>query len=776
MKKIELLAPAGDTEAFIAAVQNGANAIYLGGTMFNARSFAKNFDNDELLWAVEYAHLRNVKIFVTVNTLYKDEEFEMLLEYIDYLYTIQIDALIIQDIGLCSIVHEIYPDFEIHMSTQASVMNKYGVKFFEKRGVSRIVLARENSIEEIQNICSSTSLDIEVFVHGALCICYSGQCLLSSFIGKRSGNRGECAQPCRLKYRLVQDNIILEDKIPYLLSPKDLMTIENIGKLIDAGVCSFKIEGRMKRPEYVGSVVKAYRNAIDNYINQQSSSLDRYIYFMKSMFNRDYTKGYIFHDSMIVEGDYSGNKGIIIGYVMNYNKNKKRVLIRLKDTLQQGDSIVFENIDKGRPINKIYIKGKLVHQAYKNDIVEIEFDFPVYHGNVRKTLNLNIIQDIQKSYQKENIKQPIQMKFVGQVNKPLSLTIIFKDIVIQKQTHDVFGKTDHNILTQERIHQQLSKLGQTVFFAQNIDIKIDEGIMIPIKIINELRRDAIYELSQRIIHKKIYSQKRIYQPLLVQQKATSHNIYVLASHYQQLEEIVHYPIQTVFYPYQKDVIEAYELCLKHHIDFALFIPRICKDKDIEEILNSSIYQIIKKVVVNDYGSYYAFQDKERIIGTGLNIFNSYAAQYYKEEKILSLEMSYKQLKQLKTNYQSCILQIYGKIENMISEYCPISQYYFGKQKRDCHICQKHQFSIIDRKNEKFNLMMDEKCRMHLLNCKTLYIDNIEKIPTQGLFLHFTNEEAKLVNRVLNDYFHYIFKQQKSHLKQQIDCTLGYFKV
>ena len=252
MKKIELLAPAGDKEAFIAAVQNGANAIYLGGTMFNARSFAKNFDNDELLWAVEYAHLRNVKIFVTVNTLYKDEEFEMLLEYIDYLYTIQIDALIIQDIGLCSIVHEIYPDFEIHMSTQASVMNKHGVKFFEKRGVSRIVLARENSIEEIQNICSSTSLDIEVFVHGALCICYSGQCLLSSFIGKRSGNRGECAQPCRLKYRLVQDNIILEDKIPYLLSPKDLMTIENIGKLIDAGVCSFKIEGRMKRPEYVG--------------------------------------------------------------------------------------------------------------------------------------------------------------------------------------------------------------------------------------------------------------------------------------------------------------------------------------------------------------------------------------------------------------------------------------------------------------------------------------------------------------------------------------------
>lgn len=776
MKNIELLAPAGDKESLIAAIQNGANAIYLGGTMFNARAFAKNFDKEELLWAVEYAHLRNVKIFVTVNILYKDDEFSSLLEYIDYLYNIQIDALIIQDLGLCTMVRSFYPDFEIHISTQASVMNKYGVQFFEKIGASRVVLARENSVEEIQDICSSTSLDIEVFVHGALCVCYSGQCLLSSFIGKRSGNRGECAQPCRLKYRLLQDNKVLENKIPYLLSPKDLMTIENIDELIEAGVHSFKIEGRMKRPEYVGSVVKAYRKAIDAYIGHQEVSFEHDKYDMKSMFNRDYTKGYAFHDTNIVKGDYSGNKGIVVGNVIGYNKKKKRVIIQLKNEIQQKDSIVFESIDKGRPVNKIYLQGRLINHADKDDIVEIEFNYPVYKGSVRKVINKNVVQSIQKTYQKENIKQPIQMKFYGRVNEKACLTITFKDITIEERTTEVLQGALNSTLSEERIAQQLSKLGQTVFYAQKIEIDIDDKITIPIKIINKLRREAIEKLSHTLMHNQIHTQKKSYQPLLEYKAASSHDIYILASNYKQLEMIVHYPVHTIFYPYQNDAIKAYQLCSKHHKDFALFIPRICKDQDIEEIFNSQVYQKVKKVVVNDYGSYIAFQEKERIIGTGLNIFNSYSANYYTESKILSLEMSQKQMKQLKADHQKCIVQIYGKIENMLSEYCPISQYYFGKKKNNCQICKNHQFSILDRKNEKFDLMMDEKCRMHLLNCKTLYIDNIKKIPLQGLFLHFTNEESDLVKITLDDFYHYVYQQQNSQIKNQNDWTLGYFKI
>ncbi|UTY38761.1 U32 family peptidase [Allocoprobacillus halotolerans] len=269
MKKIELLAPAGDQESLIAAVQNGADAIYLGGTLFSARAYAKNFDDAQLQWAVSYAHLYGVKIYVTMNTLYKDSEMDALISYLKKLYDYQVDALIIQDIGLFDLVRSLFPDFEIHMSTQASIMNSYGVHYFEKCGASRVVLARENTIEEIQRICRQTDIEIEVFVHGAMCVCYSGQCLMSSMIGKRSGNRGQCAQPCRLQYQLLKDGKTLPERYPFLLSPKDMMTIEHIDSLIEACVSSLKIEGRMKRPEYVASVTRAYRQAIDAYYQKK---------------------------------------------------------------------------------------------------------------------------------------------------------------------------------------------------------------------------------------------------------------------------------------------------------------------------------------------------------------------------------------------------------------------------------------------------------------------------------------------------------------------------
>lgn len=775
MKKVELLAPAGDQESLIAAVQNGADAIYLGGTLFNARAFAKNFDKEQLLWAVQYAHLRGVRIFVTVNTLYRDDEFHELMEYIDYLYHIQVDAIIIQDIGLFDIVRNTYPDFEIHMSTQASIMNQYGAQYFEKRGAKRIVLARENTIEEIKEICSDTSLDVEVFVHGALCVCYSGQCLMSSFIGKRSGNRGECAQPCRLNYQLMKDDHILENDKPYLLSPKDLMTIHHIGELIQAGVYSFKIEGRMKRPEYVGSVVRAYRKAIDQYLYSQNALLEDDIYSMKSMFNRDYTTGYIFHDSHIVEGDYPGNKGIIIGTVIAYSKKEKRVKIKLSDDLNQGDSIVFENIDKGRPVNKIYFNQKLVAKGTKGQVIEIDFDYPVYNGHVRKTINKIVIEEVQKTYKNENIKQNIDMIFKGKCHENAQLTLQYKDITITKESQIPFEKANKTPLDKERIKQQLAKLGQSVFQLHHLEIDLEDHITIPIKVINELRREAIDELNRQLSHQIIHSQKINYQPSLQYKKTNIHDIHVFVNSYNQLEKIINYPIDYIYYPFQRDIDKAYELCLKNNKEFILFIPRICKDEDIQEILKSDIYQKIRKIIVNDYGSYEAFNEKERIIGTGLNIYNSYSFQHYDEKKILSLEMSYTQMKSLKINFQEGITQIYGKIENMMSEYCPISQYYFHEQIKHCQKCKNHSFAFIDRKNEKFDIMMDEKCRMHLLNCKTLYIDHLEKIMTQGLLLHFTNETEQEVINVMNDFFNCLYKKQKSKIKDQNNWTLGYFK-
>ena len=261
MSKVELLSPAGDLECLKVAVQNGANAVYFGAEEFNARVNGKNFDREELVQAIEYAKLRGVKTHLTLNILIKDSEFEDAIKLVKFAYNSGIDAVIIQDLGLARKVIELFPDLEVHSSTQMTIYNLDGVKEIKNLGFSRCVLARELSIDEIEHICKNTDIDIEVFIHGALCICYSGQCLMSSMIGGRSGNRGKCAGTCRLPYTLLKDS---EEKIKgYLLSSKDVCTLDIIPELINAGVKSFKIEGRMKSKEYVGIVTSIYRKYID---------------------------------------------------------------------------------------------------------------------------------------------------------------------------------------------------------------------------------------------------------------------------------------------------------------------------------------------------------------------------------------------------------------------------------------------------------------------------------------------------------------------------------
>ncbi len=274
-KKLELLAPVGSFESLKAAVQNGANAVYLGGKEFSARASANNFDREELKEAVRYAHIRGTRVFVTVNTLIKQDEKEAFLEYIKFLHNEEIDALIIQDIGMASMIKKELPDFELHASTQMSAHSLEDVLYLEKIGFSRVVLARELNVDELKYITDNSNVDIEVFVHGALCVCYSGQCLMSSVLGTRSGNRGRCAQPCRQKYQLynIEEDSYVETDGQYLLSPRDLNTIENIGAIIDSNILSLKIEGRMKRPEYVATVVSAYRDAIVNYIENNESNI-----------------------------------------------------------------------------------------------------------------------------------------------------------------------------------------------------------------------------------------------------------------------------------------------------------------------------------------------------------------------------------------------------------------------------------------------------------------------------------------------------------------------
>ena len=270
-RKIELLAPAGSYETFCAVIAAGADAVYVGGTAFGARAYANNFSEEELLKAIDYAHVHNRKLYLTVNTLFKEKELtEQLYSYLLPYYKQGLDAVIVQDIGAMKFIREHFPDLEIHTSTQMTVTNRYGAQMMKELGANRIVTAREMSFVEIEDIAKHVDVEIESFVHGALCYCFSGQCLFSSMIGGRSGNRGRCAQPCRLPYAVVDEKnkVMNNPKKPYILSLKDLCTVKLIPQLVKAGVYSFKIEGRMKQTEYAAGVVEIYRKYIDLYLEE----------------------------------------------------------------------------------------------------------------------------------------------------------------------------------------------------------------------------------------------------------------------------------------------------------------------------------------------------------------------------------------------------------------------------------------------------------------------------------------------------------------------------
>ena len=318
MKKIELLAPAGDMESLKAAIEAGCDAVYLGGDNFGARAFSKNFSNDELVEAINYAHLYGVKVYVTVNTLVYDSEVADFLKYIEFIHKNNVDAVLIQDLGMFDLVRKTFPNLELHASTQMHIHNLDGVKVMESLGIKRIVLARETNIQDIKNIVKNTKCEIEVFVHGALCISYSGQCLMSSLIGGRSGNRGKCAGSCRLRYDIMDTdgNVLNTGKYP--LSTKDLNSLEYVGELIDAHVSSLKIEGRMKSKEYVYKVVSIYRHAIDNYYKYGKVIIDKDdMLELRKIFNRDIK--YDDYESMI--SGYRDDVNVIIndkhGHTMN---------------------------------------------------------------------------------------------------------------------------------------------------------------------------------------------------------------------------------------------------------------------------------------------------------------------------------------------------------------------------------------------------------------------------------------------------------------------------
>lgn len=510
---IELLSPAGSMESLVAAIEAGADAVYLGGTLFGARAFANNFNDTEIVEAINYAHLYGVKVYVTTNILIHEHEVERFLNYVEFLHQNNVDALIIQDLGMLDLIHKTFPNLELHASTQMHIHNKDGVKVAKKLGVKRVVLARETPIEVVRDIKNSVDMDLEIFAHGALCVSYSGQCLFSSLIGNRSGNRGSCVGSCRLPYKIIDENNNVLNKGDYPLSMKDLNTLEYVGDLIEAGVSSLKIEGRMKSPEYVYTVTKLYRMAIDSYYKDKKVYIDEHeLNNLKRIFNREFTKGYLFHEDInnIINTNRPNHQGVLIGKVVGYHHGI--VDVKLFDTIHINDGlrIVLENEDYGLLLNEFYKNKKLVKEAFKDDIVSFKVNKTIkVNSKVLLTkdskLNEKINDIIEEKHRKVLINGIVNIK----ENKPLE--IILDDGVNKVLVSgDVVIKALNRPLTEEVIREKMNKLGDTVYSFDNLEVNIEGDVFVPLKILNELRHQAVLELNNKRLYQSSFVKNDYY--------------------------------------------------------------------------------------------------------------------------------------------------------------------------------------------------------------------------------------------------------------------------
>ncbi|MDO4501380.1 MAG: DUF3656 domain-containing protein [Erysipelotrichaceae bacterium] len=500
MKRIELLAPAGSFEALKAAVNCGADAVYLGGSSFSARAFANNFNHEEMIEAVNYCHLRGVKVYVTMNTLLSEKELDNAMEEVKFLYEHNVDALIIQDLGLYYRISTEYPDFEINASTQMHVHNIEGVKAAKKLGFKKVVIARESSLETIKEACKE-DIEIECFVHGAICVAYSGQCLMSAVTKNRSANKGMCAQCCRLKYELFDKttNKSIDTDTEYLLSPKDMFLLEDIPSLIDAGVSSLKIEGRMKSSAYVGLVTSIYRKAIDAHYKGEKFILNKQEYEdLLSVFNRGFTNSYLLNNKASIFGNIRPNHmGKEVGVVTSYRNGHAFIKVNKEVNQFDGIRIINKKKDTGKILNTITIDGKYVNKAGIGQVIELNVDTPVERGDkVVRTLDYKL-EELINSYSLK--KRDIKLDLVFIENKPVIITASIGDLKFKKVYEIRPQKALKAPVDEEMLLNQFKKTDDSPFNVLKGHFVIGNAFMAKSQI-NELRRTFLNDFEDFVLN------------------------------------------------------------------------------------------------------------------------------------------------------------------------------------------------------------------------------------------------------------------------------------
>lgn len=740
----ELLAPAGSMEALKAAISNGCDAIYLGMQKFGARAYSSNFDLETLKEAVQYAHLRNVKIYVTMNTIVFENEISEMKAQMNALNEIGVDGIIVQDLAALDYIVKNFLDMEAHCSTQMGIDDLDGTLLFKELGAKRVVLSREVPLEKVKEIKRMAKIPLEIFVHGALCVSYSGNCLMSGLIGYRSGNRGRCVGSCRKEYELIDQttNTVLANN--YILSTKDLNTIEHIDDLRE--IDSLKIEGRMKEPAYVANVVSKYRKALDHKITETDKDN------LSKTFNRTFTKGYLFHEDPkdITNILRPNNFGFEIGRISKIVKDTYE--ITLSRPLNQNDiiRISHDNEDVILSVVKLYDKDdNLINKA--DDICYIKLKEKLSKGDVvYLTKDYAYYKELESSMDNEFKRFHLDVKVHAYPGSKLMIEAEGLGCSYSYEGDEILGEAINNPTTKDQVVKQLSRLNDTIFELNHVDYE-DHNAFIPAKLLNAARRD----IAQGLYDLKLNSQKKRTKALKPNEKIsfTPGTPYLTATVTTQAQ---------------------YDACVRSGLK-EVYFDNVIRRNQIE-------YQEKEgQLLIGGYGGIYHYKNTNPFVTDySLNVVNATSCyELYKlgaKRVTLSYEINKTQIDDLINAYQAendgapaLEMVVYGKAPLMFTKYCPL------KKMNQCGVCKTKQYVIKDEHGS-FPVITHDDCTVTILNGKTLnLLDELDYIQGIEAFrLNFTTETEEQVVKTINNALSKLNGNMSKEVFNQETDTRGHF--
>lgn len=754
---MELLSPAGNREALIAAIECGADAVYLGYTAFGARSYAGNFDEAGLREAVVYAHERGKKIYVTVNTLVKQCEMDNLCDVLDLLSDVQVDALLVQDMGVVRIIQERYPQLVLHTSTQMTVNNAQGARLMKEMGFARIVPARECSLAELKKMADE-GIEVEAFAHGALCVAVSGQCLFSSMIGGRSGNRGRCAQPCRLPYTLS------DGTSGYLLSTKDLMLIDRIPELRDAGVCSFKLEGRMKRPEYVGVITRAYREALDAaeaHIAYHPS--ETVIEGLRQVFNRGgFTEGYVMGKSnaALMSWERPNHWGISVGRIMSMRGPLAQV--RLTKPLNDGDGLQA----RGKQETEFTYSGNDTPAGHEATI-RIASGQAHVGDEVFRLTDAAQMKEIREVMSRENVHIPLEMHLYAQPDQVAVLTVSDEDgHCVSAVSEQLVMTAQQHALTEETAAKQLAKLGGTPYTLQHLTLE-SENAFLTAAMLNNLRRDALAKMREARI--KPNQTDRRFDFKMCEMPKQERLLIVQHEDLAQAKSLTACGADVFEWQPQTYRIAALERMIEKAdgVKPVFVLPAVMNSDELEQIHAwvCEHAENLSGVVANNVGQLALAWPVPVSGGQGLNVMNHACAEFFTALNVnrltVSCELNQKELRDVFQSGGNYVMEAYGRTQLMLLNHCP-RRTKNGDEKQDnkCDACAKNGGCpevYTDRKGYQFplrRLQMEHGCVLRLYNSvetdMAKYAERLRDFAV-SLRLAFTDEPIERQREITASY-------------------------